>query len=229
MRRASSTPAAIALLALLLHACGGQNGPSADQLYVRWQAEVAAAGEADPDEAATFEAELLRRVALEQAARRGLGTIQTSRAADDVRRQAASLAWVDLRRMDEDNLRFLTPHIPDEGWFRKSRTEPRVAHAAWLIVQHSSDVALQNRVLESMGTLLPENEVDGEQYALLYDRVKVARGNPQRYGTQALCRNGVLVVGELESADNIDELREAAGFELTFEQYKKAVGIGGQC
>lgn len=229
MRTASITSVVAALLALCLSACAEQNGPGAEQLYQQWRAEVAAVGQAEPGEATTFEAELLRRVSLEQAARRGLETIEASGAPEAIRQQATFLAWRDLQRMDEDNLRFLIPHIPDEGWFRKSQTEPEVANAAWLIVQHSPDVAVKTRVLESMRTLLAENEVDGEQYAMLYDRVKVARGNPQRYGTQALCRNGVLVVGELESPHNIDELREEAGFDLTFDQYKSAVGIGRQC
>jgi hypothetical protein len=47
------------------------------------------------------------------------------------------------------------------------------------------------KVLRSMEGLVPQGEVEGKDYALLYDRVAMMTGRPQRYGSQGKCTPGL--------------------------------------
>ena len=54
--------------------------------------------------------------------------------------------------------------------------------------------------------------LDGQPYALLYDRLQLMSGGRQRYGTQVVVRkDGSQVVSRLEAPDRVDERRRAIG------------------
>lgn len=81
--------------------------------------------------------------------------------------------------------------------------------AAWLLVQHAdADPALQERVL---GTLTRQGarrgEVSVHQQVLLTDRVLVANGKPQRYGSQLVPEQGRWVPKPIADPAQVDVLR----------------------
>jgi hypothetical protein len=57
--------------------------------------------------------------------------------------------------------------------------------AAWIIVQESiDDPGLQRRSLELLEVAVDSGDADPQHYALLLDRVRMADGLPQLYGSQ---------------------------------------------
>jgi len=102
-------------------------------------------------------------------------------------------------------------------WPCASDVGPEAAHAAWLLVQHADDdPALQEAALELMDALVPLGEADPADHALLLDRVRIAQGRPQVYGTQwqSLSIDGVLHFGPatpIEDPARVDVRRAAAG------------------
>ena len=66
----------------------------------------------------------------------------------------------------------------------------------------------------------PEGEVAARDIAFLTDRVLVAQGKPQRYGTQGVMENGKAVVKNVEDRDNLDKRRKELGLP-PIDQYLK--------
>lgn len=140
-------------------------------------------------------AELLRRADLDQAARRSFKAHEA--AAVD----AANLPW----------LRELVGRI---GWPGHSVVGEDGAHAAWLLVQHAdADPAFQRRCLELLTAAAEQGQATRRQVAYLTDRVLIAEGAPQEYGTQVAGRDGVWAPMSLGSPASVDARREAMSLE----------------
>lgn len=203
---------------------------SVSALVTKWQAGVIQAQE----EAATqswgseLAAELAIRTAGDQAAREGLMRLRKSATNEQEKAEAGNIIIARLERMDLDNTAFLKGNLPPEGWFRKSRHGSAVPSMAWLIVQHSRDRDFQKKVVERMEPLVAQGEVSGRGYALLFDRVAMFEGRPQRYGSQARCENSELRLYKLEDAEKVDALRQEVGMG-TLAEYQQQLGIGEAC
>lgn len=92
-----------------------------------------------------------------------------------------------LEEVDTINFSKLKLFMQKYTWFKKSEFGEDGAQAAWCIVQHASDLDLQIKVLFIMDYLAKNGEANGENYALLYDRVALNYkdfGLKQRYGSQ---------------------------------------------
>ena len=86
--------------------------------------------------------------------------------------------------LDRDNSQRLKEIVAQQGWPRKSVWGERPSQAAWILLQHSPDPEFQAEMLPLLEKLLPEKECSAPGYALLYDRVQLRHGRPQRYGSQ---------------------------------------------
>lgn len=128
----------------------------------------------------------------------------------------------DMIAIDTDNTVWVKQAYEARGrWFTISEFGEDVSDAAWLIIQHAAeDKPLMAKVLADMEKLYPLGEVNGPSYALLYDRVEMFAGRPQRYGSQFTCIDGELGPHELEAPERLDELRADVGLG-TFEEYAK--------
>lgn len=165
--------------------------PAAKAALNEWRAAFAQARRAyETAGHATVQEELSRRVTLEQAGRRALTPIMRSvDLAEPEKRRVLAAAWAELTPVDEDNVRWLKSALPADGWFRVSRDGKAATRNAWLIVQHATfDRPFQKQVLAVMEPLVDQGEVSGGDYALLFDRVSLAEGRPQRYGSQGPMR-----------------------------------------
>ena len=154
----------------------------------------------------TLRAELLRRMAADQAAREELmammrrGTTPDSAA---VRRIAA---------VDSVNRSWLVGVIAQHGWPGRSMVGADGAEAAFVLVQHAdADTALQARALPLLVRAYKAGEATGQDVALLTDRVAVARKEPQVYGTQALIEGGHVVFRPIADSGHVDARRAAMG------------------
>lgn len=119
-----------------------------------------------------------------------------------------------------------SPHAPDERaarlwailddyerWPGRSLVGDDGAEAAWLIAQRAVfDPGLQRRCVELLEVAVDLGEAPATHYAHLYDRVRMADGRDQWFGSQ-------LVIGDdgearpwpIEDADHVDERRARVG------------------
>jgi len=171
---------------------------------VRAQAELAALPPPKDDTE-----RLLRMQKLDQAPRRVM-QIDYSKIPASEKAAAQAAIWAEIRPIDEANLKALLAMLPAEGWFTISRYGQAGSAAAFLIVQHS-DISQWSRFVPVLEKLAARGEVRGGDYALMYDRLALNEGRPQRYGSQMTCKAGKYVPDRLEDPDHLDERRIAIG------------------
>lgn len=153
---------------------------------------------------------LVRMGELEQAPRAALSKVDFSKLSEAQKRQAWAAITAQLKPIDEENQRALLRMVPEDGgWFSISRYGRDAARAAFLIIQHSNQ-DLWRRFLPSIERMAKAGEAEGPSYALLYDRLALSEGRPQRYGSQMECRGGRYVPQEpLEDPSTLDARRAA--------------------
>lgn len=171
---------------------------------------------------ATSDRERLERMGvLDQVGRRALIPIDLTILPEAERAAATAAMWGPLMAMDDRLLAELLAMVPAEGWFRKSVYGEQAASAAFLIIQHS-DIEQWRRFVPVLEPLVATGEINGSQYGLMYDRLAVNEGRPQRYGTQMTCKAGEWVIDRenLEDPENADARRAAIGFHGTLAEYE---------
>ena len=79
----------------------------------------------------------------------------------------------------------MTQVLAEHGWPGWRLVGSDGAFAAWVLVQHADlDLSLQELGLELMSSAVAAGDADPSDHAYLVDRVRVAKGEPQVYGTQ---------------------------------------------
>jgi hypothetical protein len=85
------------------------------------------------------------------------------------------------------------------------------AEAAWLIAQ-LGDRGLQERALEQLEVAVDFGDAPAAHYACLLDRVRMATGQPQVYGSQVVSGDdGDLAPWPIEDPAHVDERRARVG------------------
>lgn len=145
-------------------------------------------------------AELQRRCELDQAARA------------DVSRGSREPGH--LTDVDQDNTSWLKDVIDAVGWPGRTLVGDEGAHIAWMLAQHADgDRAFQQRCLELLKQAVAAGEASPCDLAYLTDRVLLAYGEPQLYGTQLTARDGQWVPCRLLDPDAVEERRASLGLE----------------
>jgi hypothetical protein len=168
-----------------------------------------AGSEADPAAGswdADMKAELLRRVAADQALRERLVMAMRAGITPD------SATMASLAATDSANTAWLQSLVEQHGWPDRATVGDDGANAAFLLVQHADqDTAFQARVLPALEAAYRRGQAKGQHVALLTDRVAQARGEAQVYGTQATLRDGRMVAGLIRDSSGVDARRAAMG------------------
>jgi hypothetical protein len=131
---------------------------------------------------------------------------------------------VDLMETHTKRLREIINKI---GWPTIDQVGEEASDAAFLIVQHSDhNPSFQEEVLSKMGEA-PDHSIPGHHIAYLTDRVRVAEGKDQLYGTQFQeDEQGRLAPYPIEDEDQLDGRREEMGlqpFDDYLDQMKEVV------
>lgn len=136
-------------------------------------------------------------------------------------------AWNRVERIDRFNTARIKQMLEGRDWFQDDLDGEGAGFNGWLLVQHADrDPAFQKRALGMIEAKLGAPGVSERNFAYLYDRVAVAEGRPQRYGTQGIeCVNGKRGPGPLEDAENIDVVRA----ELRLQPLAEYMAILGTC
>ena len=105
--------------------------------------------------------------------------------------------------------------LAERGYPKISEVGPEASTRLWLMVQHADhDVGFQREVLAAMQPLYADGEVSGAIVAYLTDRILVAQGVPQRYGTQVERWEGYDPIPfAMEDPRRVDVRRAALGMD----------------
>jgi hypothetical protein len=121
--------------------------------------------------------------------------------------------------VDEANLPKLKHIFNQDGFPTTVMVGIEGVQAAFLLATHADDDPLfQANILKIITPRLRKNEIDGNQYALLTDRVLVAQGKHQRYGTQFEGRGDQMKPKPIQDEAHVDERRRALGL-ISIENY----------
>jgi len=170
--------------------------------------------------------ELSRRVKEDQDARRELIDWMKKKGETDPAKakQAENDAITKkLVEIDEANTKWLKDVVEKHGWPGKKLVGDKGAHDAWLLVQHADrDRAFQKKCLELMKPLVATGDVAKGDFAYLTDRVLVADGKKQLYGTQFHDVKGKMEPQPIEDEANVDKRRKEMGLS-TLAEYRKII------
>ncbi len=105
--------------------------------------------------------------------------------------------------------------IEEHGWPTYDLVGEQGEEAAWVIAQHADlDPEFQQQALELLREAVADGQASPGNLAYLEDRVAVAKGEPQLYGTQVGCRRGGPVPATpIEDEAGLEERRKEAGLD----------------
>lgn len=138
----------------------------------------------------------------------------------------APQVFEELTRINSERMKAIVDQI---GWPTISKVGKEGSRNAWLLVQHSDhDREFQRRILEMMKKE-PAGEVKPSNIAYLEDRVLVAAGKNQRYGTQLdwLEEGVVVTIKPVEDPENLNKRRAEVGLNPIEEYLGDAARLRG--
>jgi len=158
---------------------------------------------------------------LDQAGRTAIEAIDFAALPETERNAAMAAAWDEINAHDLAAQRALKTMLARDGWITIPKYGRKASTAAFLIVQHAvNDPDLMRSTLATVGPLAAKGEVDGGNYALMYDRVALEFDHkPQRYGSQVICDRGAWKPREVEDPANLDARRKAIGLKRSEAEY----------
>lgn len=156
----------------------------------------------------------------DQAGRKALKAIDFSAMSADQAVGARKVAWQEIGARDLENQYELKRLLPKTGWFDRTEMGDKAMYGAFLVIQHATnDPTLMHDGLARMAPLVGTGQIDDANYALLFDRLQIQDGRPQRYGTQMKCEAGKWVLDRLEAPEKVAEYREKVGLTPSLESY----------
>lgn len=141
---------------------------------------------------------------------------------DQLMRQKMQTMHAELISVDTRNTQRLREIVAEIGWPTRSKVGEQAEHLAWLLVQHADrDVAFQRECLALMEAESAD-EVCPKHLAYLVDRIRLAEGRPQRYGTQLRMSDRGLEPAPIEDPAGVDDRRHGVGLEPIAEYVRRA-------
>ena len=116
-----------------------------------------------------------------------------------------------------------------ECWPGRRLVGDEGSRAAWLVAQCAiDDVGLQKRCLEALEDAVAAGDADPVDAAYLHDRVRMADGRDQLYGSQfVLDRDGALVPWPVDDVDAVERRRRRLGL-ASFREHAAAMAAQWQ-
>lgn len=159
--------------------------------------------------------ELLERVERDQAIRNEM--IRSGVTHPDAKIEAR------MMEIDSANTARMKEIVKQYGWPGPELVGVDGTEAAFLLVQHAEH-EFQKQMLPLVEKAYREKKLQGQDYALLLDRVLVAEGKPQIYGTQAKrfdqWKDKEPVFDPIEDEANVDKRRAEVGL-FSMAEYRR--------
>ena len=180
-------------------------------------------------------AELLKRMKSDQDARVAIVEWMKQNARGDLSSESAIMASLNTtqkaeirrlgevaRRVDEENTKRLGEIVDRHGWPTFSLVGKDGAKAAWILVQHADHAPRFQRKCLDLMSRAPRDQIFGDDLAYLTDRVLLAEGKKQVYGTQFTLVDGKCRPRPLEDEANVDRRRKDVGLPPLAEYLRDA-------
>ena len=91
-----------------------------------------------------------------------------------------------------------------------------------MLAQHTRDAEFQKKCLTQLTAAVKAKDASAIHLAYLTDRVKVAAGAKQVYGTELAAKDGTVVPAPIEDEGKVDERRKEVGLPPLAESLKRA-------
>ncbi len=132
--------------------------------------------------------------------------------------------WQQIHQIDSINLAKIEQIIKQYGYPGQSLVGSKQGNTAWLVIQHSS-LSVQEKYFPLMQQAAKEDEMQKSNLALLTDRIRLAKGQQQLYGTQVISDStGKKAFGPIEDEANVNKRRAEVGLG-PIEEYAKQFGL----
>lgn len=128
---------------------------------------------------------------------------------------------------DAEHTEAMRAILAQVGWPGRSLVGPDGAKAAFLLVQHSPDLAFMARALPLLEAAARRGEGSLQDWALMHDRVALNRGGRQRFGTQFGIEGGRLVLDPCEDPSGLAARRASVGLPTMAEQDRAMTELYG--
>jgi hypothetical protein len=128
--------------------------------------------------------------------------------------------------VDADNTNWLKQTIAAHGYPGSKLLGEDGAQAAFTLILHADDVAFQKQCYALMEEPIHNGEAKIQWRAFLRDRILVAEGKNQLYGTQVKeIKGGKVTLYPIDDEANVDQRRQTFGLEPLAEYVKKLSGV----
>lgn len=116
-----------------------------------------------------------------------------------------------LLARDSALTRRLQAIVARQGWPTRAAVGKEGVEAAWLVLQHSPDLAWQREMLPRIWDAARTGDVEPAEAAMLEDRIRVNSGEPQRYGNSFTVVDGRLLPHPVEDPAGLERRRREVG------------------
>ena len=143
--------------------------------------------------------------------------------------------WKTIEQKDAENQEKIEKLLSERGWLGVDKIGLKGTTTIFLVIQHA-DLKMQEKYLPMMREAVKKGDLRAGSLALLEDRILLAQGKKQIYGSQLFTDlTGKTILRPLEDPDNVDKRRRAVGlnrlkYYLTnfgliwnLEEYKKSL------
>lgn len=131
--------------------------------------------------------------------------------------------WKVIQKTDASNLIKVKAILDSHGWLGPKQVGAKGNSALFLVIQHS-DLATQQKYLPMMRSAVKDGNARASSLALLEDRVALAEGRPQIYGSQIMrdqTHGGKYYIRPILDPDKVDERRASVGLNPLSDYVKK--------
>ena len=109
----------------------------------------------------------------------------------------------------------------NDGWPTRAEVGQEGQNAAWILAQHADErPRLQRYFLSELTKAVDAGNAPARHEAYLRDKVRLASGKPQIYGTQVEVKDGEVVLKSVKNKSELDARRQEVGLP-PWEQYRK--------
>lgn len=127
-----------------------------------------------------------------------------------------------MQEIDRKNTQQLTHLLKTCGWPTAPDGNLQASDDVWLLAQHADhDHDFQRHVLGLLEQAVHRGEARGKNLAYLTDRLAIAEGKPQLYGTQLKIDDCKIEVHEIDNRDAVNARRKKIKGMQTLEEYER--------
>lgn len=145
-----------------------------------------------------------------------------------VEKRGDEKAKADLEKLESELTARVCSILNMQGWPQKSAISPEGVNAFLFVVSKALPMAAQLELYPLVADAFEKGEIaGGEVLAVYVDRLRLAIGRKQLYGTQAYIREGFLVLAPVESPEAVDERRAKFGLQ-PLREYERFLEISSQ-